>query len=645
MNKPLNTPAASAPGRLVVRLGDLGVAPENLRAQEPADEAVPRLAETIRAAGMLYPLVVRRGRRGESPFMVLDGRRRRFALLLLADRGERTLDDEVECVLARGRAAEAAAAILPASEQAPVHLADVIAAVGKLRRSKLDTRGIAAALGYDELEIRRLEALSGVHPKALQAFRLGKVTLRALRLFARVADVEQQAEIAEMALDGYFPEHRLQQLVRQDRATADGAHLPLVGRARYAEAGGRVSVDLFGEMPDVLLDAELLGDLWAARAKPFGAALAAAGLEVYAADDCGFGAPDGQQRLPYVHETWLPDDRKAAYRDAVAAVTAARAAIYGLDLADPASDPAIAALLEARLREAQAGLVGGDVSAVFLYPCAEEGVGLTFFCRMRPAEPDVSDDDDDVEDGEVDREPEPPPPAVLVDVDGVTHGLHQARTDMATRGLARAVCDHPAAALTACVAQLFKHVALRAVAAPDSSAAAIVARGYRGVLPACAALDGHIAERLAGRREAFLASGLRPIPWVDGLPFADKLNLLAELTAACLDLREPRTDALRPQARAEATEIAMLCGADITRHWAPDRPFLDAHSKPQLLAMLAAMEAADPKAALLKKAELVDVVAAAAAERRWAPPQLQWRTVEPAEAATEESPAGEAVAA
>ena len=57
-----------------VRLGDLGLAPENLRFKEPADDGVPQLAETILAAGVVIPPIVRAGRKGEAPFMALDGR-------------------------------------------------------------------------------------------------------------------------------------------------------------------------------------------------------------------------------------------------------------------------------------------------------------------------------------------------------------------------------------------------------------------------------------------------------------------------------------------------------------------------------------------------------------------------------------------
>jgi ParB family chromosome partitioning protein len=45
--------APAAMARIQVRLGDLGLAKEDLRFHEPADEGVPQLAETILAAGVV----------------------------------------------------------------------------------------------------------------------------------------------------------------------------------------------------------------------------------------------------------------------------------------------------------------------------------------------------------------------------------------------------------------------------------------------------------------------------------------------------------------------------------------------------------------------------------------------------------------
>lgn len=97
--------AAPAPmARIQVRLGDLGLAKENLRYAEAADDGVPQLAEIILAAGVVIPPIVRAGRKSEEPFMALDGRRRRLGSLALRDRGDITDDYLVECLLAETKA-------------------------------------------------------------------------------------------------------------------------------------------------------------------------------------------------------------------------------------------------------------------------------------------------------------------------------------------------------------------------------------------------------------------------------------------------------------------------------------------------------------------------------------------------------------
>jgi ParB family chromosome partitioning protein len=222
-----------------------------------------------------------------------------------------------------------------------------------------------------------------------------------------------------------------------------------------------------------------------------------------------------------------------------------------------------------------------------------------------------------------------------VEVEGSSHVFHETRTDVATRGLIRDLADDPSAALTVLVAQLFKQLALQSSGDLQGSALQIAATRYsRGTMPPIAALDGEVKARLDARRAAYKASGLRPITWARTLPHGEKMALLAELTALSLNLREPRTSMIRHGARAEAAEIAALCGADISAHWTPDQPYLGVHSKKQLFALLDEMKG-------LKKDHLVDFVAEAAAERSWAPAALSWDRVADVEAAEDEGGAVE----
>lgn len=624
---PASAPAAAAaePVRVRVRLSDLGVAPENLRAGEPADDGIPRLAETIRAAGLIYPPVVRRGRRGEPPWMVLDGRRRRFALLKLAETGALSDDHEFECLLAEGRRAQAAAAVLPAAEHAPVHTADVIEAIGRLRKSRMDCAAIAAALGYEEPEVRRLAALAGVHPLVLEAYRKGRLVLRQVRLFARLPDRKRQAELAQAALDGWFHDHQLLALVQGGRTTAEDPRFALVGPEAYAAAGGRLKADLFGEMPAEVLDPDVLDAAWRTSAADVAQGLAGEGLTVFLARERGHLPPDGLRGLPFVHWGGL-DEATAAAFDAARARIEAAAALVDAAEAGEARAAALPPLLQARLDLARLTAGQGVVRAVLLTP-SRTGLDATFYHEpaREPAEPDLeaAGADDEASNGESSA-PEIPEAEIRVEVEGLGHGQHALRTDIATRGLIRDLADHPEAALVALTAQLFRHLALEARVWSGASALAIAATAYGRGEDAVEGLDAVVRTRLAARRAAYLAAGLRPIPWVAGLEAEDRLALLAELVAASLDLHEPRTTGIRPEARAEAAEIAGLCGADLARHWTPDAAFLSAHGKAQLLGFLEAMGAADPGAGALKKPELVARTAEAAAQRRWVPPALTW---------------------
>jgi ParB family chromosome partitioning protein len=627
--------AAPAPmARIQVRLSDLGLAKENLRFAEPADDGVPQLADTVLAAGVVIPPIVRPGRKGEEAFMALDGRRRRMALLLLKARGAVDDDYLVECQLAETKAQQAAAIVLPNTEHAPVHVADVIVAIGRLRKAKMDTRDIAGALGYAELEIKRLEALSAVHPTVLKALRQGKLTLKQVRLFARVGDKKQQAEIAQTALDGYFHDHHLRHVVEGGRATVDDPRFGLVGVDRYVGAGGRVSSDLFGELPDALLDPEVLQAAWRERVQPITEHLKAQGLAVFLGDDGDFGAPEGFSRLPYVYRPDLTAAQTTALGEARYRVTQLSSALQDLDPWADDAPAALGPLVSAMAAVAGAPLNRCKIGAAILSPSPQGfGVAATFYTAPLPAdempeeiEDEGEDDDDEALGARYGRtSADVEVPKADIEVEGSSHVFHETRTDVATRGLIRDLADDPSAALTVLVAQLFKQLALHASGDLQGSALQISATRYGRVgAPAIAALDGEVKGRLDERRAAYKASGLRPITWVETLPHGEKMALMAELTAMSLNLREARTSSIRDGARAEAAEIAVLCGADLSAHWSPDQPFLQAHSKKQLLALLEEMGVEDDRAKTLKKDALVTFVAEAAAERQWTPASLAW---------------------
>ncbi|CAN5372704.1 hypothetical protein BH10PSE2_BH10PSE2_04380 [soil metagenome] len=636
------TPAVIfTPVERIVRLGDLGIARENLRYGEPPDDDIPTLAATLKAAGQLQPVTVRPGRgKKEQPFMALDGRRRRLALTILLEAGDINEDYPVRTYVETDPARQAAAVLLT-NTAVPVHVADVIAAIGRMLKSKLTITAMARALGYDEIEIKRLAALSGVAPAALVALKAGRITLRQTRLLARLPDRQEQEDLAQMTLDGHgFQEWRVSERLDDSRVTTRDRRCALVDPRAYADAGGRTETDLFGELPPVLLDPDILTDVWTRRARGIAAVFEAEGIAVHVTAGPEPELPDDLEALGYVYGGSLPAEEMARYRAQrdVFNERAEKARIALADVEHPdMADLAIVDMIHARIASDQTGCGGRVVTTMVLWPAVEAGVEVRCYT---PEEPEIDDEDEDAAPEAARRTSAPPayvPPEVEApepETEGVNHALHAVRTDVATRGLIRALADDPGAALTALIARLFTVLVRRAHVARLDSALAITAIGFN---PAngrvIEALDGDVRRRLEDRRTAWEASGETVIAWVHGLPHGDKIGLLAELTAISLDVREEKTFSIRRSARAEAAELAALCQADITLHWTPDVPFLQPHSKGLLTGMLETMGAEDERAKTLRKTELVDWVAEQAANRTWAPAALSWAAPIDADAA------------
>lgn len=656
MSDPVPTPAPEARLPLTVPLRDLAVAPENLRFGEPPDDGIPQLAETILAAGLLQPLTVRPGRRREARWMVLDGRRRWLALTALLADGRIGEDFGVSAFVEADRARQAAAVVLT-NTGVPVHVADVIAAIGRMLKAKLTVEAVAAALGYEEVEVRRLAALAGLHPKALEALKAGRVSLRQARLLARLPDRKEQGELAQATLDGYaFPEWRITDRLERGRLTAADRRFRLAGAERYAAAGGRTESDLFGEHPDVLLDPEALEAAWSGRAEALADGVAAPGREVQVASIAG--EPDeALEPFGHAYGDGLDAEALEAWRAAEAAAEEAAAALADHDLADASCDGVIRTFLEVRLAALVAGEPARDASLVLVFASGRTGLDLRAYGP--PAEV-VEAEADETERESADDGPAlslsptfahsgagPFPPVRCVaaapppELEGVNHALHEVRTDTATRALVRALADDPGTALVALVARLFAVMVLRQGLGKGGGALTVGAEAYsRPRTPPIAGLDGEVRQRLADRRVAWEASGLSPIGWVASLAHGERMALLAELVGLSLDLREERTSLVRRAVRAEAVEIAALCGADITLHWTPDEPFLAAHPKGKLLAMLDEMGAPDSRAGGCRKDELVALVAERAAERAWAPAYLSWAAAPPEEPELQPDEAG-----
>ena len=204
---------------------------------------------------------------------------------------------------ARRRAdpARQAAAVLLTNTAVPVHVADIIAAIGRMLQSKLTIEVIARALGYAEIEIKRLAVLAGLPSAAIVALKSGRMTLKQAKLLARLPDKAEQEELAEAALDGHgFQDWRIIERLDDARVTTRDRRCALVDPQAYGAAGGRTETDLFGELVPVLLDPDILTEVWTRRARGIAAVFEAEGIAVHVTAGPEPELPDDLEALGYV---------------------------------------------------------------------------------------------------------------------------------------------------------------------------------------------------------------------------------------------------------------------------------------------------------------------------------------------------------
>lgn len=643
MTKPKTVPAADAaqansafdniPEQFVA-LDQIGIAPENLRAAEGPDEDIPQLAETLFVGGQVFPLLVRPGRgKKEAAYMVLDGRRRRFGFLALAADGRIPANHPVRVKVLTESALQVAAAMLPNTEHVAPDLVDVIAAVGRLQARKMSPGEIARALGYTAKDVQGWAVLADLDKQVLVGLRDGRITLKQARLMTRLTPDDQRQLADHARTYGALYDHMVRQRVEGAVITIADRRVRLAGLDNYRAAGGRVESDLFGELPDTLLDQPILQQVWDAQVAAIVDLLRGEGLEVFLGDFRG-QIPEGYAALPYAFADARPDEDQAELDAREARASAAQSAVGALAEITPETRVLVLDAIMADL-DFRRALHREAIAAATVVPHPRLGVEVVFH-RLDTPEPEVEDDDDpamepNVEgagpaEGGVRRHGDVDIPRVVLDRSVTTHALNERYSDVATRGLIRAVADDPQAALILVVARLFAAVALTGAGDKLESIATVQAEAYRryGAEP-IAALDGDVAERLDVHRQAYLAAGVRPIPWVTSLSHGERMGLLAELVGMTLNGREFATHAMRHGARAEALELTELTGYDILNYWTPDLEFFAAHNKGQLLAMTEAMGADVAPAATLKKGDLAAYVTEAAAEHRWAPAALSWR--------------------
>ncbi len=225
------------------------------------DEGLAELVASIRAKGLLQPLVVRAASGGG--YEVTAGNRRLAALQLLAAEGawsglvpvmirEESDDEARDTSLAENVA------------RVPMHPIDEYQAFAALN---LTADEIAARYGITAAAVRQRLALGRLHRDVRDAWRAGKIdgdTARAFTLSRTAA--RQAAVLSELQKSGRLYRAAVRQAFVADRPRTDDGRVVFVGLEAYTAAGGEVDEDLFAEHGYVR-DPDLLDRLVAEKLK------------------------------------------------------------------------------------------------------------------------------------------------------------------------------------------------------------------------------------------------------------------------------------------------------------------------------------------------------------------------------------------
>ena len=242
----------------MIPLGHLDLSPLNPRQDEPTADALERLADNIRAVGLIHPLAGLRGEDGRVG--IVAGGRRLRAIRAIAAR-EPGRFDLVPVKLALD---EVTARLWAASENAvrePLHPADEIAAFGRMAGEGAAVPQIALAFGTTEAHVHRRLRLAGLPAPVLAALRADRISLGAAAVFTLCGSEARALDVLSEIEDRPIYEGALRRRLIPETVGSDDRRAVFVGADAYQVAGGRITSDLFGGA-DVWEDPELLDALF-----------------------------------------------------------------------------------------------------------------------------------------------------------------------------------------------------------------------------------------------------------------------------------------------------------------------------------------------------------------------------------------------
>ncbi|WP_020201894.1 ParB N-terminal domain-containing protein [Cupriavidus sp. WS] len=615
---------------VTVRVRDLVVSSNNVRQRPP--QTIRELAASIKHHGLLEPLIIEDT--PSAPYKVIDGRRRRLALLWLLDNGDITDDHRVLCSVYKGNAPKEASAA--ANMHEAMHPADEFEAFRDMIDDGSSVEEVAAHFGTTPLTVQRRLKLANVAPTLIEAYRAEEIALDHLMAFAITDDHDAQLRVWKKIKDA-AAYHRAPRQIRAALVKADSINVAenklarFVGLDAYEAAGGPVVRDLFSDGGGFIGDAKLLQKLADEKLASAAATLQAEGWSWVETADSWTYSDETKYGRSQPKKRALSDDEEAE-------LVTLRQRADEIDRLNASADVEDEAMLEELGQvEAKIEAIEASIETFSDRQMAKAGAVVTIAndgtlqIRRGLIKPEkgkkaknAADDDGAPDDGRP-AAPEGPVERAL------SESLVNKLTAHRTAALQALVASSPGIALALLLRALVPQIFTKCT---DyrwrySGLAKISASDQRGIIQRTAddlensrawqsmeASVAHWEDRLPGEDQDLFA-------WLQTLSQADQLDLLAVCVAHTVDTQAPREDSAVHE---HAHQLAEAVDLDMADWWCATAGSYLA-SVPKTRRMEAVREAVGEDAANtiagMKKEAMIGAAEEYLDGRRWLPAILR----------------------
>ncbi len=230
----------------------------NARKTAPPPESRAELVASIRALGVLNPLLVQQVAGGR--YAIIAGEQRYEAQRERAEDGEIADDTPVPCRILPDEINALEVSIAENVVRAPMHPADEADAFSALASAGLSAADIALRFGVSESIVKKRFALAGLSDEVMTAFREGKIELAQAQAFTVSKDAKRQNRLLQ---DGgaQLSAPQIRKALTEGKVPATDPRAVFVGAAAYEAAGGTITRDDFFDETSYFDDPELLQSL------------------------------------------------------------------------------------------------------------------------------------------------------------------------------------------------------------------------------------------------------------------------------------------------------------------------------------------------------------------------------------------------